>query len=74
MGTEEAMIELTEEQQQVLSAEKGPLQIVDPLTQEVYVLVRKDVYELGRRVIDGPNRAGWDDPELDIYEQYRKKP
>ena len=68
------MIELTEQQQQALSAEKGPLEIVDPRTQEVYVLVRKDVYELVRRVIDGPNRAGWDDPELDVYEQYRKKP
>ena len=29
---------------------------------------------LVRRVVDGPNRRGWDDPELDVYEQYRKKP
>jgi len=74
MGAEVAMIELTEAQQQTLSAEKGPLEVVDPRTQEVYVLVRKDVYELVRRIIDGPNRAGWDDPELDVYEQYGKKP
>jgi hypothetical protein len=48
--------------------------VLNPRTQEVFVLVRKDVYDLVRRIVDGPNRRGWDDPELDVYEQYRKKP
>jgi len=74
MGAEVAMIELTEEQQQALSAEKGPLQVVDPRTQEVYVLIRLDVYKLTCSIVSGPNRRGWDDPELDVYEQHRKQP
>ena len=44
-----------------------------PATQEAFVLIRKDVYELVRKIIDGPNRRGWDDPELDVYERFRKK-
>jgi hypothetical protein len=32
------------------------------------------VYELVRKVIDGYNRRGWDDPSLDVYEQYRTRP
>jgi hypothetical protein len=43
------------------------------VTHEVYVLVPKDVHDQMKRFIDGPNRRGWDDPNLDIYEQYRKK-
>jgi len=46
--------------------------VLNPHTNEFFFLVRPDVYELVRRVIDGPNRRGWDDPELDVYEQYRK--
>ncbi|MCI0456073.1 MAG: hypothetical protein L0Z62_03715 [Gemmataceae bacterium] len=69
------MIELTEEQVQALEAQtQGPLQLRNPRTQEVFMLIRQDIYEMVRRIIDGPNRRGWDDPELDVYEQYRKKP
>jgi hypothetical protein len=68
------MIELNEEQQQALEKQKAPLEVLNPRTQEVFVLVRRDVYDLVRRVVEGPNRRGWDDPELDVYEQYRKKP
>jgi hypothetical protein len=72
------MIELSEAQRRALrEAMKpgggGPLEMVDPATQEVFVLIRKDVYELVRKIIDGPNRRGWDDPELDVYEQYRRR-
>jgi hypothetical protein len=36
-------------------------------------LVRADVYERMRAIIDGVSqRAGWNDPALDAYEQYRK--
>jgi len=67
------MIELTEEQQQALEAQKGPLQLLHPRTQEIFVLFRQDLFQLASSIINGPNRRGWDDPELDVYEQYRKK-
>ncbi len=68
------MIELTEEQVKAMEAEKSPLHVLNPKTQEVYVLIHKDVYDLTCKIVSGPNRNGWDDPELDVYEQYRKKP
>jgi hypothetical protein len=71
---ETPMIELTEEQRQALEGQKGPVEVVNPSTREVFVLVPTDVYELVRKVVEGPNRRGWDDPEPDVYEQYRKKP
>jgi hypothetical protein len=55
------------------SVRTGPLQVLNPRTREVYVLVRQDVYQQASRILDGPNRRGWDDPELDVYEEYRKK-
>lgn len=67
------MIELTNEQHESLNGETPP-RARDPKTNETYVLVRADVYERMRAIIDGyTRRAGWDDPELDVYEQYRKK-
>ena len=67
------MIDLTEEQRQEVDKPE-PVRLRDPKTGETYVLVRADVYERMRAFIDGyTRRAGWDDPELDVYEQYRKK-
>lgn len=67
------MIELTPEQRAALKSETPP-RVRDAETNETYVLVRVDVYERMRAVIDGTTRrAGWDDPELDVYEKYRKK-
>lgn len=66
------MIELTEEQQRELGKAE-PTTLHDPRTDETYVLVRADLYERMRAIIDGATRrAGWDDPALDAYEQYRK--
>jgi len=66
------MIELTEEQQRELGNGELP-KVHDPRTNETYVLVRADVYERMRAIIDGvTKRAGWDDPALDDYEKYRK--
>jgi hypothetical protein len=60
------MIELTEEQMQALEAQtQGPLQILNPRTQEIYVLVRQEVYQLASRILSGPNRRGWEDPADD---------
>jgi hypothetical protein len=72
---ESAMIELTQEQRRVLIEGDGPQTVVDPETKETYVLVRADVYERLRAIVDGVSRrAGWDDPALDAYERYRKQP
>jgi hypothetical protein len=69
------MIELTQEQVFALETKSdGPLHLVNPKTQEVFVLIRQDMYKLACGIISGPNRRGWDDPELDVYEEYRKKP
>jgi hypothetical protein len=58
------MIELTEEQQQAMSVEKSPLHVVNPRTQEVFVLIRQDVYELFCSMARPFNR-GWDNPADD---------
>jgi hypothetical protein len=74
-GKESAMIELTQEQRRALNEGDAPPTVVDPETKETYVLVRADVYARFRAVADGvARRAGWDDPALDEYERYRKKP
>jgi hypothetical protein len=69
-------IPLTEEQQRALDAPGDePVRLVDPRTNETYVLVKAEVFDRMRQVVDGFTRAaGWDDPELDVYEQYRDKP
>ena len=76
------MIELSEEQ--VVTLQKGassPLAVVNPHTREEYVLIRREVYERLRNLLDGEfsaedafqaqiesaAAAGWDDPALDIY-------
>ncbi len=66
------MIELTDAQIRAMESQKSPVEVVNPHTQEVFVLIRQDVYKLVSRLVDGPNRRGWDDPELDDYERYRK--
>jgi hypothetical protein len=68
------MIDMTEEQMQAMKAAKGPLRVLNTHTQETFVLIRQDVYEKLCKLVEGPNRNGWDDPELDVYEQFRKKP
>jgi len=68
------MIDLTPEQQQALRGE-GFLQVRDPQTGVTYLLVPEDLFRKMQKVVDGFARsAGWDDPELDVYEQYRNRP
>ena len=63
------MIELTEEQGRQL-AQPGTAEVRDPRTNETYVLVRADVYQRMKAIIDGfTRRAGWDDPEMDVYDE-----
>ncbi len=68
------MIELRDDQLQALDGGEQPPVVIDPRTGQEYRLIRREVYELVRQIIDTPNKNGWDDPELDIYEQFRKKP
>jgi hypothetical protein len=64
-GKETAMIEMTDEQAQAMAAQSTPLQVLNPLTQQVYVLIPQKVYELTCRIVSGPNRSGWDNPADD---------
>jgi hypothetical protein len=67
------MIELTSEQRRELD---GPefARARDPETGQVYILVQAEQYEKIRKIIDGVSRrSGWDEPEMDEYEIYRKK-
>lgn len=68
--------------QAVDAAGEQPVPVIDPETNQQYVLLRAEVYERLRVLFDrGPlsereqrfalqeagKRAGWDDPEMDIY-------
>lgn len=67
----------------------GPLEIVDPVTNKTYVVIAAEYYQRIHALLDaqgadpslayrafaqvaGP--AGWDDAEMDVYEQYRGQP
>jgi hypothetical protein len=66
------MIELTAEQIRAVEGDTNPV-LLNPKTQEEFVLVRREFFERMQKFLAPLNR-GWDDPALDIYEQYRKKP
>ena len=55
------MIELTQEQVQALEAKQAPLRLVNPATQQVYVLIRQDVYDLTCGIVGGGPGRVWDD-------------
>jgi hypothetical protein len=73
------MIELTEHQRQELTLPE-PL-VVDPSTQQTYVLVRWEDYQQMKGLVEGKldirdayplmdavaAKEGWDDPAIDIY-------
>jgi hypothetical protein len=84
----EQTVTLTNDQREAL--ERGQaLRVTDSETQMDYVLIRADVFDGVRVLVDDRPlsqeeklaaikaaglRAGWDDPALDVYEQYRKNP
>jgi hypothetical protein len=68
------MIELREDQLQALDRETQPVSAIDPRTGQVYRLIKQEVYELLRGIVAPFNKGVEDDPDLDVYEQYRKKP
>jgi hypothetical protein len=68
------MIELTADQLQALDTEKQPVSAVDPRTGQEYLLIKREVYDLLRGIVGPFNKGVEDDPTMDVYEQYRKKP
>jgi hypothetical protein len=86
---EKGMIELTEQEQQALDTSSEPPRLIDPRTNAAYVLVRAEVYERLRGLLDDDldmkqvallvDRAMRDDdandPTLAFYQQkYGRKP
>jgi hypothetical protein len=76
------MIELTAEQRLELQADVP--RAIDPFTRTKYVLVKEDVYERLEALLVPDRltvaeqqaalhaaglRAGWDDPEMDVYDR-----
>jgi hypothetical protein len=64
------MLELTDRQVQAIAAQKSPVELVNPATQEVFVLVRKEVYELTCSIVGGRPGQVWDEEDDDLI---RKK-
>ena len=58
------MIELTEEQAEALARAEQPPLVVNPRTQEEFVLVRKDRFEAMQKWVASLKRR-WDDPDDD---------
>jgi hypothetical protein len=78
---------LTAEQMQALQTRPGgPVRVIDPRTQQAYVLVRADHYEQLLTVLNdeyhlsdtypaqaqSAMRAGWSDPAMDEYNDYEE--
>ena len=76
------MIELTEQQRQELTNDVPRL--LDPQTKKIYVLVSEEAYERMQALLAPERlsrseqqallraaglRAGWDDPEMEIYDR-----
>ncbi len=76
------MTTLTPEQCQAISQSGDqPTVLVDPTTQTEYVVLKAEVYQRMKDLVAGPlkieeqraflrhigERAGWDDPAMDVY-------
>ena len=76
---------LTSEQIQAIRANPDhPVRVVDPQSNEAYVIMRADVYEQMQSIlkdeyhlsdtyvaqVQAAMRAGWDDPAMDDYNNY----
>ena len=60
------MIELTEQQAQAMEVEKAPLHVLNPRTQEVFVLIHQDVYKLTCSIVGGRKGQVWGDDDDDL--------
>jgi hypothetical protein len=81
------MIELTDEQRKELEADVP--RAIDPRTRKTYVLVSEETYERLQALLvperlplaeqrallrAAGKRAGWDDPEMDVYDREEAPP
>jgi hypothetical protein len=81
------MIELTEQQRQELNTDLP--RVFDPKTKKIYVLVGEEAYERMQALLAPERlprieqqallhvaglRAGWDDPDMDIYDREETAP
>ena len=79
------MIELTPEQQQALDRQAGPLRVIDPRTNAVYILLREDLYGKVQALVtedfdpreaypavDAVFREDWEDPKMAEYDRYEE--
>lgn len=72
-------------QRVVRDAHGAPVQLIDPQTNESYVLMKEETYKRLSAVFDGDGfsreeklallaeagkRAGWDSPEMDEYDEH----
>jgi hypothetical protein len=55
------MIQLTEEQMRAMAEQASPLHVINPRTQEVFVLIRREVYDLTCNIVGGQKGRVWDD-------------
>ncbi|HEY3790037.1 MAG TPA: hypothetical protein VGL71_14350 [Urbifossiella sp.] len=55
------MIELTQEQVLAIDEQVSPLQVIDPRSGDVYVLIRKNVYDLTCKIVGAGKGKIWDD-------------
>ena len=80
---------LNVKQEEACSRPRGPVAVLDPQTHERYVLLRAEAYERlqllfehkplskeeQRRLLGmAGKRAGWDNPEMDIYNDLDPRP
>jgi hypothetical protein len=56
---------------QAMAEQQSPLHVVNPRTREVFVLIRRDVYDLTCGIIGGRKGQVWDDEDDDLI---RKQP
>ena len=61
------MIELTEDQQHAVATDPEPCRLVNPRTNQTYVLIRAELYERLKELLydDGP----WTDEEMDLLKR-----
>jgi hypothetical protein len=76
-------IQLTNEQWASVRTGETPVRVSDPAHNETFVLLRSDIYERFKSLFEEDpvsekerlfqlqqfgRRAGWDDPEMDVYD------
>ena len=80
------IVKLNDELRHALNEQgEQPIEVLDPGTNRVYVLVAREHYDRLRLLFDpdpmsheeqrhllreSGRRAGWDDPEMDTYDRY----